>query len=282
MNLERTSPECSWNRPHVAQEPVRRGASRGPFRRADPVLPRPRWPFRKPRVPGVRRAALRGLLLSSPPRPRPPPSPLGPTAPRPPEQRRPRARRGQEMEREAERARRSAGVAPEASIPARTWAAAVLTGHGSAGKHHGYLRPGLWAPRGAGQSGASGGGDLSPDAPPLALPLPWAFWLGSKLSSFCCCQVASVLSDSVRPYRRPPTRLLCPWDSPGKSTGVGCHFLLQCMKVKSKSEVAQSCETQQPHGLQPTRLLHPWYFPGRSTGVGCHCLLRVFFQAHLK
>ena len=42
------------------------------------------------------------------------------------------------------------------------------------------------------------------------------------------------MSDSVRPHRRPPTRLLCPWDSPGKNTGVGCHFLLQCMKVKMK------------------------------------------------
>ena len=42
---------------------------------------------------------------------------------------------------------------------------------------------------------------------------------------------------------RQPTRLLCPWDSPGKNTGVGCHFLLQCMKVKSESEVAQSCLT---------------------------------------
>ena len=40
-----------------------------------------------------------------------------------------------------------------------------------------------------------------------------------------------------------PPRLLCPWDSPGKNTGVGCHFLLQCMKVKSQSEVAQSCLT---------------------------------------
>ena len=40
-----------------------------------------------------------------------------------------------------------------------------------------------------------------------------------------------------------PTRLPCPWDSPGKNTGVGCHFLLQCMKVKSKSEVTQSCPT---------------------------------------
>ena len=38
------------------------------------------------------------------------------------------------------------------------------------------------------------------------------------------------LSDSVRPHRQQPTRLLCPWDSPGKNTGVGCHFLLQCMK----------------------------------------------------
>ena len=49
------------------------------------------------------------------------------------------------------------------------------------------------------------------------------------------------MSDSVRPHRRQPTRLPCPWDSPGKNTGVGCHFLLQCMKAKSESEVVQSC-----------------------------------------
>ena len=46
-----------------------------------------------------------------------------------------------------------------------------------------------------------------------------------------------------RPHRRQPARLPRPWDSPGKNTGVGCHFLLQCMKVKSESEVAQSCLT---------------------------------------
>ena len=51
------------------------------------------------------------------------------------------------------------------------------------------------------------------------------------------------MSDAVRPRRWQPTRLLRPWDSPGKNTGVGCHFLLQCMKVKSESEVAQSCPT---------------------------------------
>ena len=49
--------------------------------------------------------------------------------------------------------------------------------------------------------------------------------------------------DSVRPHRRQPTRLHHSWDSPGKNTGVGCHFLLQCMKVKSESEVTQSCPT---------------------------------------
>ena len=48
---------------------------------------------------------------------------------------------------------------------------------------------------------------------------------------------------TLRPHRRKPTRLLRPWDSLGKNTGVGCHFLLQCMKVKSESEVAQSCPT---------------------------------------
>ena len=59
----------------------------------------------------------------------------------------------------------------------------------------------------------------------------------------CCCWAASVVSGSVRPQRRQPTRLHRPWDSPGKNTGVGCHFLLQCMKEKSESEVAQSCPT---------------------------------------
>ena len=47
------------------------------------------------------------------------------------------------------------------------------------------------------------------------------------------------MSDSVRPHRWQPTRLHRPWDSPGKNTGVDCHFLLQCMKVKSESEVTQ-------------------------------------------
>jgi len=51
------------------------------------------------------------------------------------------------------------------------------------------------------------------------------------------------MSDSVQPHRQQPTRLPRPWDSPGKNTGVGCHFLLQCMKVKSESEVIQSCLT---------------------------------------
>ena len=51
------------------------------------------------------------------------------------------------------------------------------------------------------------------------------------------------MSDSVRPHRRQPTRLPRPWDHPGKNTGVGCHFLLQCMKVKNQNEVTQLCLT---------------------------------------
>ena len=58
-----------------------------------------------------------------------------------------------------------------------------------------------------------------------------------------CCWVPSVVSDSVRPHRRQSPRLPHPWDSPGKNTGVDCHCLLQCMKVKSENEVAQSCLT---------------------------------------
>ena len=64
------------------------------------------------------------------------------------------------------------------------------------------------------------------------------------------------MSDSVRPHRRQPIRLPCPWDSPGKNTGVGCHFLLQCMKVKSESEVTQSSLTL-PDPMD-------WSLPGSS------------------
>ena len=93
----------------------------------------------------------------------------------------------------------------------------------------------------------------------------------------CCCCVASVVSDSVRPHRQQPTRLLRPWDSPGKDTGVGCHLLLQCMKSeKWKGSRSVVSDSLQPPGMQPTRLLHPWDFPGKSTGVGCHCLLPKF------
>ena len=103
------------------------------------------------------------------------------------------------------------------------------------------------------------------------------------------------MSDSVRPHKLQPTRLHRPWDSPGKNTGVGCHFLPQCMKVKSESEVAQSCPTLRDpmdpataaaaksfqscltvrlHRRQPIRLPCPWDSPGKNTGVGCHFLLQ--------
>ena len=65
-------------------------------------------------------------------------------------------------------------------------------------------------------------------------------------TSCCCCfchKVAPVVSNSAQLHRRQPTSLRHPWDSPGKNTGVGFHFLLQCVKVKSESEVAQSCPT---------------------------------------
>ena len=89
------------------------------------------------------------------------------------------------------------------------------------------------------------------------------------------------MSDSVRPHRQQSTRLPRPWDSPGKNTGVGCHFLLQCLKVKMKVKSLSRVWLLATHGLQPTRLLGPWDFPGKSTGVGCHCLLRRN-RAHLS
>jgi len=85
----------------------------------------------------------------------------------------------------------------------------------------------------------------------------------------CCCKVASVMSDSVRPHLRQPTRLLCPWDSLGKNTGMGCQFLLQCMLACWVASVVS--DSVRPHGQQPTRLLCPRDSPGKNTGVGCHC-----------
>ena len=72
----------------------------------------------------------------------------------------------------------------------------------------------------------------------------------------------------MRCHRRQPIRLRRPWDSPGKNTGVGCLFFLQCMKVKSESEVAQSC---------PTLSICPWSSPGKNAGVGC-----LFFLQCMK
>ena len=72
------------------------------------------------------------------------------------------------------------------------------------------------------------------------------------------------MSDSVRPHRQQPTRLRHPWDSPGKNTGVGCHFLLQCMKVKSESEVAQLCPTlHDPMDCSPPGSSIHWVFQAR-------------------
>jgi len=66
----------------------------------------------------------------------------------------------------------------------------------------------------------------------------------SKLGGSKCYAAASAAAKSLQLCpRQQPTRLPRPWDSPGKNTGVACHFLLQCMKVKSESEVAQSCLT---------------------------------------
>ena len=116
----------------------------------------------------------------------------------------------------------------------------------------------------------------------------------------------------MRPHRWQPTRLLHPWDSPGKNSGVGCHFLLQCMKVKSESEVAQLCPTcsnpmdcsppgSSVHGifqarvlewgaiafsescsvmsnsLRPHGLYSPWNSPGQNTGVGSLSLFQGIF-----
>ena len=84
------------------------------------------------------------------------------------------------------------------------------------------------------------------------------------------------MSDSVWPHRRQPNRLPDPWDSPGQNTRVGCHFLLQCMKVKSESEGTQSCPTLSDPMTAAFQAPLSMGF-AKSTGVGCHCLLRLIF-----
>ena len=91
------------------------------------------------------------------------------------------------------------------------------------------------------------------------------------------------MSDSVRPHRWQPTRLPSPWDSPGKNTGVGCHFLFQCMKVKSEREVAQSCLTlsdPMDHSL-PGSSVHGIFEAG-VLERGCHCILQVLWLDYSK
>ena len=103
------------------------------------------------------------------------------------------------------------------------------------------------------------------------------------------------MSNSVGPHRRQPTRLCHPWDSQGKNTGVGCHFFLQCMKVKSESEVAQLCPTLHDpmdcsppgssiHGIFQARVLE-WGAITFSVGILTRKLLghsRVQREDHVK
>ena len=83
------------------------------------------------------------------------------------------------------------------------------------------------------------------------------------------------MSDSVRPQRRQATTLPHPWDFPGKNTGVSCHFLLQCMKVKSESEVTQSYPTlSDPMDWSPPGSSVHGIFQARVLEWGAIALLR--------
>ena len=99
--------------------------------------------------------------------------------------------------------------------------------------------------------------------------------------------MASVVSDSVRPHRRQPTRLPPPWDFSGKNTGVGCHFLLQCMKVKNESEVTQSCPTlSDPVDCSPPGSSIHGIFQARGLELGAiafsECIVRGVYSKSLR
>ena len=128
--------------------------------------------------------------------------------------------------------------------------------------------------------------------PSISWPLPtgvlWSPQRGQQMSSSgdccCCCRFSRVWLCVT--HRR---QLLCPWDSPGKNTGVGCHFLLQCMKVKSENEVAQSCPTlfnpivcslpgSSVHGIFQARVLE-WGAIVFSTWRDCNILTTMWAGA---
>ena len=103
------------------------------------------------------------------------------------------------------------------------------------------------------------------------------------------------MSNSVQPHRQQPTRLPRPWDSPGKNTGVGCHFFLQCRKVKSESGVAQSCLTlsnptdcgrpaSSVHGIFQARVLE-WgaiAFSKVTTVDPKHCAFGLYNSTYMQ
>ena len=111
------------------------------------------------------------------------------------------------------------------------------------------------------------------EEPEIKLPTSTGSW---KKQATAAKSLQSCLT--VRPHRQQPTRLPRPWDSPGKNTGVGCHFLLQCRKGKSESEVTQSCPTlsdptdhsfpgSSVHGIFQARVLSGSPLPSLCTSV---------------
>ena len=113
---------------------------------------------------------------------------------------------------------------------------------------------------------------------------------------FCCCLGTKLCPTLLPSHGLWPTRLLCPWDFPGKNTAVGCHFVLRGIFTDQGSNLRllnwqmyslplsnqRSCccsvasvvsDSVRPHRRQPTGLCRPWDSPGKNTGVGCRCLL---------
>ena len=127
------------------------------------------------------------------------------------------------------------------------------------------------------------------DVQPGLVVLNWVRGSGANTSRhriFAAHAKSLQLCPTVRPHRQQPTRARLPWDSPGKNTGVGCHFLLQCMKVQSESEVTQSCPTPSDpmdcslpgssvHGIFQARVLE-WVAIAFSDAA--HVLLQICYM----
>ena len=125
----------------------------------------------------------------------------------------------------------------------------------------------------------------------MAVPLPGRNMVGlGNVTRVCCfcvcaCQATSVVSDSVWPYGLQPARILCPWDSPGKSTGVGCHALLQGIFMTQGLNLCLLCLLDlqvSPWPVMPLSIYITCSLSSVDEHLHCFCILAIVNNATIN